>query len=369
MNEIEKREKAKDIIEAYAGIHAGTAFVAGQFGGQFGVDRIPLTAETISMVNELCDLYGITDKVARGIHIATAIGRLTLRGTAIAQTILNWIPIAGPAANSATTYFLTKQAGWDCVKDIMEGHMTVEDQSLKTLKVAATTSGIAFTSEFFSELADSTSGELTDDMQKIVNNLSQHSDFIASHSSDIIDSLTDTSLQEGERAFLSAFLNSVYNSVVNGGRPNYQESLEAAFFSAIGINDVASIPKEFRTNIESICANYDKSHTKEGKKEVLVDLLTKIQKVGTVKYAISHNENHDSIEGRVKKIIAEQLGVSEDMENGASFVDDLGADSLDAVELAMALEEEFECEIPDEDAEKIITVQLAIDYIKGQLYE
>ena len=71
-----------------------------------------------------------------------------------------------------------------------------------------------------------------------------------------------------------------------------------------------------------------------------------------------------SIEAQVKSIVAEQLGVTEEeVTNQASFVDDLGADSLDTVELVMALEEEFETEIPDEDAEKIKTVQQAIDYI------
>ena len=74
-----------------------------------------------------------------------------------------------------------------------------------------------------------------------------------------------------------------------------------------------------------------------------------------------------NIEERVKKIVAEQLGVKDDIANDASFVDDLGADSLDTVELVMALEEEFECEIPDEEAEKITTVQLAIDYINTNL--
>ncbi|WP_198243911.1 acyl carrier protein [methane-oxidizing endosymbiont of Gigantopelta aegis] len=74
-----------------------------------------------------------------------------------------------------------------------------------------------------------------------------------------------------------------------------------------------------------------------------------------------------NVEERVKKIVAEQLGVKEDISNDASFVDDLGADSLDTVELVMALEEEFECEIPDEEAEKITTVQLAIDYINNNL--
>ena len=72
----------------------------------------------------------------------------------------------------------------------------------------------------------------------------------------------------------------------------------------------------------------------------------------------------DNIEQRVKKIVAEQLGVNEaDIKNESSFVDDLGADSLDTVELVMALEEEFECEIPDDDAEKVTSVQQTIEYI------
>jgi len=74
----------------------------------------------------------------------------------------------------------------------------------------------------------------------------------------------------------------------------------------------------------------------------------------------------EKVEQRIKKIVAEQLGVNEtEVKNESSFVDDLGADSLDTVELVMALEEEFECEIPDEEAEKIHTVQQAIDYINS----
>ena len=73
-----------------------------------------------------------------------------------------------------------------------------------------------------------------------------------------------------------------------------------------------------------------------------------------------------SVEDRVAKIVIEQLGVKEEeVKSEASFVDDLGADSLDTVELVMALEEEFGTEIPDEEAEKITTVQLAIDYINA----
>ncbi|GMU43605.1 MAG: acyl carrier protein [Xanthomonadales bacterium] len=75
-----------------------------------------------------------------------------------------------------------------------------------------------------------------------------------------------------------------------------------------------------------------------------------------------------SIEDRVKKIVVDRLGVKEDeVKPNSSFVDDLGADSLDTVELVMALEEEFECEIPDEEAEKITSVQQAVDYIKANV--
>ncbi|VAW90661.1 Acyl carrier protein [hydrothermal vent metagenome] len=73
-----------------------------------------------------------------------------------------------------------------------------------------------------------------------------------------------------------------------------------------------------------------------------------------------------SVDERVRKIVIEQLGVKDDeVKEDASFVDDLGADSLDTVELVMALEEEFETEIPDDEAEKITTVRQAIDYINS----
>ena len=75
-----------------------------------------------------------------------------------------------------------------------------------------------------------------------------------------------------------------------------------------------------------------------------------------------------AVADKVKSIIVEQLGVDEEeVTPDASFVDDLGADSLDTVELVMALEEEFETEIPDEEAEKITTVQQAIDYVKSHV--
>ncbi|MBR3325022.1 MAG: acyl carrier protein [Clostridia bacterium] len=73
----------------------------------------------------------------------------------------------------------------------------------------------------------------------------------------------------------------------------------------------------------------------------------------------------EEIFDKVKNIIVEQLGVAEgEIELDSSFIDDLGADSLDIVELIMALEEEFDIEIPDEDAEKVVTVQDVVDYLK-----
>lgn len=79
--------------------------------------------------------------------------------------------------------------------------------------------------------------------------------------------------------------------------------------------------------------------------------------------------DREKIETRVKNIVKDQLGLDKIPANDASFVDDLGADSLDTVELVMALEEEFEMEIPDEDAEKITTIQQAIEYIEAHLRE
>ncbi len=75
----------------------------------------------------------------------------------------------------------------------------------------------------------------------------------------------------------------------------------------------------------------------------------------------------DDIPARVKKIVVEHLGVDEDkVTDGASFIDDLGADSLDTVELVMAFEEEFGCEIPDDAAEKILTVGDAVKFLEEQ---
>jgi acyl carrier protein len=94
-----------------------------------------------------------------------------------------------------------------------------------------------------------------------------------------------------------------------------------------------------------------------------VRLYTKLAAIGCLVETQSE-DIMSTVEERVKKIVCEQLGVKEsEVQNSSSFVEDLGADSLDTVELVMALEEEFETEIPDEEAEKLASVQNAIDYI------
>lgn len=104
---------------------------------------------------------------------------------------------------------------------------------------------------------------------------------------------------------------------------------------------------------------------------LICSIIGKIRTLSVLGQATTGNQEGDvmsNIEDRVKKIVAEQLGVKEDeVSNESSFVDDLGADSLDTVELVMALEEEFDTEIPDEEAEQITTVQLAINYINENL--
>lgn len=128
-----KRERAIEIVDNYCLYHAGTAVFVGALGGQFGVDRIALTALTISMINEICNVYEITDTTAVNIHITNAITRLTCQGTALAHTILNYIPL-GSIANGATTYFLTRSAGRRCIADIEEERMNSHDQIIEAVK-------------------------------------------------------------------------------------------------------------------------------------------------------------------------------------------------------------------------------------------
>jgi acyl carrier protein len=99
-----------------------------------------------------------------------------------------------------------------------------------------------------------------------------------------------------------------------------------------------------------------------------------ILKIGTINYILNQTKSHNdwrwklmALEDRVKEIIVDQLGVDpNEVTDKAHFIEDLGADSLDTVELVMAFEDEFNIEIPDEDAEKITTVGSAIEYLKNK---
>ena len=108
----------------------------GALGGQFGADTVALTGLTVMMIEEICNVYGIRERKAKNIHIASAIARLTYKGTVIAKTILNWVPL-GCFANGATTYFLTRSAGLKCVEEIEKGKMNVQDQLIQGVKDAA----------------------------------------------------------------------------------------------------------------------------------------------------------------------------------------------------------------------------------------
>jgi acyl carrier protein len=104
-----------------------------------------------------------------------------------------------------------------------------------------------------------------------------------------------------------------------------------------------------------------------GKRPASGEQLREIARTARISEFMDSNGGSMSIEQKVKQIIVEQLGVDEaQVDDSASFVDDLGADSLDIVELVMAFEEAFDIDIPDEDAEKISTVKEATDYINGK---
>ena len=133
-----------------------------------------------------------------------------------------------------------------------------------------------------------------------------------------------------------------------------------------------SYPRWREEFIAQFCGSFDSAGSTIGDARALLRAATSLQRSGEIQCSIDVGERENArlekrderAQERVRKIVAEQLGVNEaDIKNESSFVDDLGADSLDTVELVMALEEEFETEIPDEEAEKITTVQQAIDYV------
>lgn len=159
----EKRERALAIVDDYCLYHCGTAITVGFMGGQFGADTYALSALTIAMIEKICNVYGIKNRAAKNVHIARALGRLTIRGTAIARAILNYIPM-GCIANGATSYFLTRGAGIQCIDEIEKEQMNMNSQLILGAKDIAVTTLKGTLGEY---IEDSTSGICDDALEKV----------------------------------------------------------------------------------------------------------------------------------------------------------------------------------------------------------
>lgn len=164
---MKKREKALAIVDNYSVYHAGTAVTVGAFGGQFGADTVALTGLTIMMIEEICNVYGIRERKAKNIHIASAIARLTYKGTVIAKTILNWVPL-GCFANGATTYFLTRSAGLKCIEEIEKGKMNVQDQLIQGIKDTAVVMVKSELGNGIEHISDQLSENVVDNVKEIL---------------------------------------------------------------------------------------------------------------------------------------------------------------------------------------------------------
>ncbi len=161
-----KREKALAIVDNYSVYHAGTAVTVGAIGGQFGADTVALTGLTVMMIEEICNVYGIRDRKAKNIHIASAIARLTYKGTVIAKTILNWVPL-GCFANGATTYFLTRSAGLKCIEEIEKSKMNVKDQLIQSVKDTAVVLIKSELGDGIEHISDQLSENVVDNVKEI----------------------------------------------------------------------------------------------------------------------------------------------------------------------------------------------------------
>lgn len=253
-------ERAMEIIKNYARGHAGTAFSAGQVGGQFGADTAALTALTVKMIKNLCDLYGIKDSSARNVHIASAVARLTLKGTVIARTTLNWFPILGPLANSGATYFLTKRAGEECIRDIKMNRMNLLDQ----IKLAAGRGAVTFGSNLIHEAATS----ITDDVLQEV----------ALDSKVMANVLSNGAIRDTGKLFISSVLESVTKAKLEGRNIDVRKTLEDKFFDAIaaGIFDYKiRIDGKYVSNKEESIKFLEKTRNKFPFMQVWFDNMTK----------------------------------------------------------------------------------------------
>lgn len=155
-----ERNKAEKIIRKYKWSHAGTAIAVGTFGGQFGLDRIPLTMLTISMIKEICNAYGVTEPLPITIHCISAIIRLTYRGTTIGVA-LNWLP-GGSLVNGGVTFSLTSQCGHECMTDIENNRMN----NMEQLIMAFGRSTVDLACGVMEKVGDNVSGKIVDGIRE-----------------------------------------------------------------------------------------------------------------------------------------------------------------------------------------------------------
>lgn len=205
------RDKAESIVNNYCSFHAVGAITVGAFGGQFGADRVVLTYLTRRMILKICDLYGIKDKKARTIHVAAAITRLTITGTALAHTVLNYIP-GGSLVNGATTYYLTRSAGLKCISEIEQGKMTVNDQ----LKIGAKDVTIALVKHGINDIVEFDSNSMEDIVDE---SIVMHNDLLLDESKELTT--------------LSNFIKALPNEAVDGVNTIVYNTLKTSFIKAL----------------------------------------------------------------------------------------------------------------------------------------
>jgi uncharacterized protein (DUF697 family) len=291
------RSNAKEIIDKYAKFHAGTAFIVGQIpGGMLGFDAIPLTALTVKMINEICDLYGVRSNSARAIFTTHAIARLTVKGTAVANTILKWIyiPLLSPAATTVTTFYLTKQAGWDCVKDIENKYMEdptgallgVIKKEANRLALTGISSGVK---DFVAPAVDYFVGDL-DDLDKL--QLDMKDPFVDEKV--IEDIINRSELNEGKKALLAKFIETLVKDRIEKGEVNPVEAMKAAIIEGIskgfseGAENGSDYHQAVRDNLKMIDEHfpgffdnasdlidqYAKAVTQDTRKAILSDFIS-----------------------------------------------------------------------------------------------
>lgn len=165
MEELRKvqRRKAEKLIRKYKFYHMGTAVGIGALGGQFGLDRIPLTMLSVTMIGKICDIYDITDIEPVALHTVSAIIRLTYRGTLIGLG-LNWLP-GGSLVNGGVTYSLTGQAGRECIQDIENNRMN----NIQQVILAFGRSAVDFACEGLELLSDKLGLKLAGSLRDLLN--------------------------------------------------------------------------------------------------------------------------------------------------------------------------------------------------------